>query len=443
MEAPASFSPLTIALSLAMAAVILCQLLLKLFAAATPSPSLPPGCMGFPFVGETLSFLKPHHSNSIGTFLQRHCSRFGKVFKSHLFGSRAIVSCDRELNMFILQNDDKLFKVSYPKAMHGILGSNSLIIAAGDTHRKLRNVVVSFVSWCKSNPTFLHCVDKLSVSLMDSWRSQTRVLFCKEVKMFALSVMVKELLGIDANESIGSRILDEFETYMKGFVSLPLNLPGTPYYKAVKARAKLSGIVKEIMRERKKKGLVVGVEKEGDDHENFLDVIMSNWKLDEEEIVSVVLDILLGGYETTATLMGLIVYFLAHSPPNVLANLKQQHQQQLLNLIYGTDIFIPSGWKVHPVFSAIHLDPTLHPYPQQFNPWRWRDDKEMSKKVTPFGGGPRLCPGIELAKLEIAFFLHHLVLNYRWKTSADECPLAYPYVEFKRDLLLEIEPCSC
>ena len=45
---------------------------------------------------------------------------------------------------------------------------------------------------------------------------------------------MKELLGIDANESIGSRILDEFETYMKGFVSLPLNLPGTPYYKAVK-----------------------------------------------------------------------------------------------------------------------------------------------------------------------------------------------------------------
>lgn len=109
--------------------------------------------------------------------------RFGKVFKSHLFGSPAIVSCDRELNMFILQNDDKLFKVSYPKAMHGILGSNSLIIAAGDTHRKLRSVVVSFISWCKSKPTFLHCVDKLSVSLMESWRCQNQVLFCKQVKM--------------------------------------------------------------------------------------------------------------------------------------------------------------------------------------------------------------------------------------------------------------------
>lgn len=293
--------------------------------------------------------------------------------------------------------------------------------------------------------------------------------------MFALSVMVKELLGIKANESIGSKILEEFETYMKGFVSLPLNLRGTPYSKAVKARGRLSYIVKEMMRERRRRGLL-----EGND-EDFLQVIMSNWKLSDEEIVSVVLDILLGGYETTATLMGLIVYFLAHSPPNVLAKLKEEHEAirigkrngEYLNLedykqmdftcnvifeamrcgnvvkflhrealadVNFKDIVIPSGWKVHPVFSAIHLDPTLHPNPQQFNPWRWTDDKEMSKKVTPFGGGPRLCPGIELAKLEIAFFLHHFVLNYRWKTRADECPLAYPYVKFKRDLVLEIEP---
>ncbi|CAK9308840.1 unnamed protein product [Citrullus colocynthis] len=472
-----SLNPMIIiVLALSFAILIISHSLLKLFViTSTPNPNLPPGCMGFPFVGETLSFLKPHHSNSIGTFLQHHCSRYGKVFKSHLFGWPAIVSCDRELNVFILQNDDKLFKVSYPKAMHGILGTNSLIIAAGHTHRKLRNVVVSFTSWCKSRPSFLHSLHNLSISLMDSWRSQTQLLFCKELKMFALSVMVKELLGIKANESIGSKILEEFETYMKGFVSLPLNLPGTPYSKAVKARGRLSYIVKEMMRERRRRGLL-----EGND-EDFLQVIMSNWKLSDEEIVSVVLDILLGGYETTATLMGLIVYFLAHSPPNVLAKLKEEHEAirigkrngEYLNLedykqmdftcnvileamrcgnvvkflhrealadVKFKDIVIPSGWKVHPVFSAIHLDPTLHPNPQQFNPWRWTDDKEMSKKVTPFGGGPRLCPGIELAKLEIAFFLHHFVLNYRWKTRADECPLAYPYVKFKRDLVLEIEP---
>jgi hypothetical protein len=55
----------------------------------------------------------------------------------------------------------------------------------------------------------------------------------------------------------------------------------------------------------------VGPVKGGD----FLDVILSKrCLLNRDEIVSLVLDLMLGGYETTATLMSLIVYFLGHSP---------------------------------------------------------------------------------------------------------------------------------
>ncbi|GAB4848050.1 hypothetical protein Ancab_002711 [Ancistrocladus abbreviatus] len=99
---------------------------------------------------------------------------------------------------------------------------------------------------------------------------------------------------------------------------------------------------------------------------------------------------------------------------------------------------IPARWKVLPVFTAAHLDPSLHRNPSDFNPSRWIDVK-TNKKVSPFGGGPRLCPGIELAKVETSLFLHHLVLNYRWIVKEDT-PLAYPYVEFKRGLALQIEP---
>lgn len=50
------------------------------------------------------------------------------------------------------------------------------------------------------------------------------------------------------------------------------------------------------------------------EEEDFLDVILSKQNLTNEEIVSIVLDIMLGGYETTATLMSLIVHFLGHAP---------------------------------------------------------------------------------------------------------------------------------
>ncbi|KAK9037296.1 hypothetical protein V6N11_022215 [Hibiscus sabdariffa] len=392
------------------------HLLLKAFAKQEPA-NLPHGSMGLPLVGETLGFLKPHRSNSMGSFLQQHCSRYGRVFKSHLFGSPTIVSCDHELNMLILQTEEKLFQVSYPKAMHGILGKFSMIIVSGDIHKKLRNIGASFITASKSNPEFLNCVENMTTSMMNSWKNCDQIGFCKEVKKFTLNLMVKHLLSIEPEEPLAFKILEDFLTYMKGFVSLPVYLPGTAYASAVKARARLSATVRGIIKERQKEQSRHG---KGD----FLDAVLSKESLSDEETVSVVLDLLLAGYETTATLTSLIVYFLALYP-NVLQHLKREHDAIRENKRKGE----PLNWKITRKWNSLAIRPL----------WM-AQDKATTKKVMPFGGGPRLCPGADLAKVEIAFFLHHLVLNYRWKTMADDFPLAYPYVEFKRGLLLEIEP---
>jgi hypothetical protein len=37
-----------------------------------------------------------------------------------------------------------------------------------------------------------------------------------------------------------------------------------------------------------------------------------------------------------------------------------------------------------------------------------------SSYFTPFGGGQRLCPGVDLARLEASIFLHHLVTSFRY-----------------------------
>lgn len=46
--------------------------------------------------------------------------------------------------------------------------------------------------------------------------------------------MMKHLLSIKPEEPIASTILEDFETFMTGFVSLPLKIPGSAYAKAVK-----------------------------------------------------------------------------------------------------------------------------------------------------------------------------------------------------------------
>ncbi|CAL0332990.1 unnamed protein product [Lupinus luteus] len=448
-------------------------LLLKYLNKQDSSHKLPHGNMGWPLIGETLSFLKPHRSNSLGNFLQEHCSRYGKVFKTHVFGYPTIISCDFELNMFILQNEGTMFPVDYPKVMHKILGKLALLLVTGNIHKKLRNTVISFVSASKSESNFLHYVETLALSSINNLdQKREQVSFYKEAKRFSINVMLKHLLNINPDEPLASKVLGNFENYIEGFVSLPINFPGTKYYKAVKARLRLSSIVHDIIKERRKGNMSPT---EGGD---LLNVILSKQNLSDDEMVSVALDLLFGGYETTAKLLSMIVYFLGGAP-NALEKLKEEHQvirknkkeNELLNwedykqmeftqsVIYEAmrcgnvvkflhrkavqdvkfkEFVIPAGWKVLPVLSAGHFDPTLFDNPSEFNPFRWNDNWTI-KKVAPFGGGPRLCPGADLAKVEIAFFLHHFVLNYRWRLKGEDHPLAFPYVEFTGGLLLDLE----
>lgn len=436
---------------------------------------VPKGSFGWPILGETLVFLKPHPSNSLGAFLQDHCSRYGKVFKSHLFFSPTVVSCDQELNYFILQNEGKLFQCSYPKPIHGILGNVSLLVAVGDTHKRLRNVALSLVTITKSKPEFLNDIERTAIQILNSWKDKQQVIFCEEARKFTFNVIVKQVLGLTPEEPETTKILEDFLTFMRGLISLPVYIPGTPYARAVQARIRISSTVKAIIEERRRNGC--SSRKRGSD---FLEILLGVDTLSEDEKVSFILDSLLGGYETTSLLMAMAVHFLSQSP-TAFEQLKLEHQairslkekddeylnwedykkmeftQNVINeaLRYGNivkfvhrkalkdvkfrDYIIPCGWKVLPVFTAVHLDSSLHANAFQFYPWRWETQDQTCKKFTPFGGGSRCCPGSELAKVEVAFFLHHLVQNFRWKAEDVEQPMAYPYVEFQRGLSLHLD----
>lgn len=111
---------------------------------------------------------------------------------------------------------------------------------------------------------------------------------------------------------------------------------------------------------------------------------------------------------------------------------------------------IPKGWCVFVYFRSVHLGADIYDDPYAFNPWRWKvrshpaphciyacisllicrtcndvlignpwtflQERDMmgSSGFTPFGGGQRLCPGLDLARLEASVFLHHLVTNFRY-----------------------------
>lgn len=118
------------------------------------------------------------------------------------------------------------------------------------------------------------------------------------------------------------------------------------------------------------------------------------------------------------------------------------HRKVIKDVHYkGYDI--PSGWKILPVLAAVHLDSSLYEDPQRFNPWRWKSSGSsgglaQSSSFMPYGGGTRLCAGSELAKLEMAVFLHHLVLNFRWELAEPDQAFVFPFVDFPKGLPIRV-----
>ncbi|XP_022777066.1 beta-amyrin 11-oxidase-like [Durio zibethinus] len=75
--------------------------------------------------------------------------------------------------------------------------------------------------------------------------------------------------------------------------------------------------------------------------------------------------------------------------------------------------FIPKGWKVLVWNREVHMDPENYEHPKDFLPSRWDNNKSKPGAFIPFGGGVRICPGSELAKLQIFIFFHYFLLNYK------------------------------
>lgn len=109
-------------------------------------------------------------------------NRYGKVLRSHLFGSPTIISCDHELNAFVLQNEDRLFQCSYPKPIHGILGKLSMLVVVGDAHKRLRGIALGLTNTWKSKIGILHDIDRQVISMMESWKKRERIIFCEEAR---------------------------------------------------------------------------------------------------------------------------------------------------------------------------------------------------------------------------------------------------------------------
>ncbi|XP_039061894.1 cytochrome P450 90A1-like isoform X2 [Hibiscus syriacus] len=418
---------------------------------------LPPGNLGLPFVGETLQLIAAYKTENPEPFIDERVSRYGSIFTTHVFGEPTVFSADPETNRFILQNEGKLFDCSYPGSISNLLGKHSLLLMKGRLHKRMHSLTMSFANSSIIRDHLLVDIDRLVRLNMDSWTD--RVFLMEESKKITFELTVKQLMSFDPGEWSES-LRREYVLVIEGFFTVPFPLFSTTYRRAIKVAEALSLIVRERRREYE------GGEKRND---MLAALLAGDDNFSDEQIVDFLVALLVAGYETTSTIMTLAVMFLTQTPL-ALAQLREEHEGirakknesealqwsdyksmtftqcivnetlRVANIISGvfrramTDInikgyTIPKGWKVFASFRAVHLDPDKFKLARTFNPWRWQNNSGIScpaNVYTPFGGGPRLCPGYELARVELSVFLHHLVTRFSWEPAEEDKLVFFP-----------------
>ncbi|KAJ4703188.1 Cytochrome P450 family ent-kaurenoic acid oxidase [Melia azedarach] len=391
--------------------------------------SLPPGDMGWPFIGNNRSYHQALNADDPDRYMNDLVKRHGRtgIYKAHLLGSPSIIVTTPE-NFRRVLNDDDTFGVGYPVAMNILAGKRTFLNVQNVAHRRLRNLLLTPTTSHEALAIYLKNIEDLVISSLEDWSSRDKpVELLNELRRFAYRNVFRMALGADSDP-----IIDKMENLIAdfhfGFQCSVVDIPGSGFHKARQAKKKLLNILQtEIDNRRAMKESGRQKPKGG-----MLDLMMepqdeSGRRLDDEEIIEVLLVLSFAGVSTPAHVSTWSTIFL-HRHPEVLQKAKKEQEEiikrrpssqkglsfaeirqmeylpkvidealRFFNIPFSdlriaqkdTNIngyFIPKGWKVMLWTRAVHLDPEIYPAPLEYNPSRWDNRVVKPGSFVPFGG---------------------------------------------------------
>ncbi|KAL1332744.1 hypothetical protein HN51_061533 [Arachis hypogaea] len=443
--------------------------------------SLPPGSMGFPFIGETLQFMIPSYSLDIHPFITKRIQRFGSIFRTSLFGQPIVISTDSEFNSYLMQQEGKLVELWAGPATKIFRQSDGFRIPFSNIHKYIRSITLNHIGAECIREKLISQFEEMFIKTLHQWSTQTSIDVKQSITKMNFRFFAKHYFGYDI-ENLSSnfeRISEElFTDFTERLKTIPLNIPGTNYHKCLKEWRKAFKIIKNILEERRN-----SPEKYRGD---FLDQAINDMEKDkimnDDQIVYLVLGIWFANSASISSMAQLIFKFLSEYP-SVVEELRVEHEQILrsrdksrtssltwneyksmkftqhvmnetlrfsillpgilrktLKDIHFKEYIIPANWIILAFTPNLHMNSEIYEDPLTFNPWRWKelDSFTVSKNFKPFGGGLTQCPGAELSRAFIATFLHVLVTKYRWTKIKGGKVVRNPILEFSDRIHIKI-----
>lgn len=408
---------------------------------------LPPGSLGIPIIGESISFLRERN------FAQKRQQKYGSIFKTHIFGRPTVVMVGAEANQFLFKNENKYVTATWPKTTRLLLGPASLSVQTGNFHTSRRKLLFQAFQ-PRALASYIPTMERITAEYLQKWESLGTLTWYPELRDYTFDIASSLIVGIenDSQTDLGKM----FEDWCAGLFSLFIPLPGTTFSKALRSREGLLKLIEKIILQRQQQGNLgedaLGILLQARDEDGN--------SLSLDELKDQILLLLFAGHETLTSAIASFCLLTAQHP-EVLEKIRAEQQQlslsapltmeKLKQMTYLEQVlketmrlippvgggfreviepfefngyFIPKGWVVQYQIFQTHKDREIYQNSERFSPERFAAETAKDRQKTfayiPFGGGLRECLGKEFARLEMRLFASMLVTNYEWELLPEQ-----------------------
>jgi retinoid hydroxylase len=403
----------------------------------------------------TVEFTMEEHMLDYPLYLVQLVQEHGSIFKRRMspefssqFGSGwQVIMVGAEANKFVMHTHRHCFshEKGWSPVVNNVFGKG-LLNTDGEEHdrpRKMMNPAFTLAYMQKYLPIMQKVIERRTAE----WADQSEIDLWQATRKITFDVAAEALIGLETGARI-DRLRELFYTLLYSDVETGETVAEF-WQRHSLIRQELDGILLTMINARRENPtddiLGILVQAKDDDGNAFTD----------EQLLGQLHVLLIAGHETSTTASAWLLALLAMHPAYLarveaeLATVLAEHNgavtleaikamKLLENALDETGRMYPpvtnvprgvvqefefGGYKVPvgvPVrlsLVASHYLPEVFPEPQKFDPDRFapprEEDKHNPYSLVTFGGGPRICIGLNFATVEIKALAAHVLRQYK------------------------------
>ena len=422
-----------------------------------PGAPLPPGPRGA--LLQTLRYLRDPYA-----YYRWAVSRYGRLFTLPVTNGNLLVTGTPEGVEELFQARTGNFVVEFgAEAVRPVVGPGSLLLLAGDRHRKERKRLSPSFHGSRMRSAYSDVARDATLERIAGWKPGESITVHEEAQRITLDVILRAVFGVEAPEQVEAFGIQVGRT-MDSVPPLPIFVKAFqrrfggfgPWARFCREMDSVNDLIYSWIRSRRRElernhvapgpgadilSLMLSAEDE------------DGGRLSDSDVRDQLLTIIAAGHETTTTTAAWSLYELHRKPaelarvqraiaslgpepaaaelaalPELTAAINEtlrlhpvllEAMRTVKEPMLFQGIEVPSGWTLAAAMPLVHLDPAVHPEPLEFRPQRFLDHRFPLCEFFPFGGGHRRCLGAAFAMNELAVVLGTILSRFELRLALD------------------------